>query len=60
VPKPSPELALSVLTEEGGNIRRTADRLLISRQQLYRLLEAVPDFDLEAFRKEIHNRRMAK
>ena len=59
VPKPSPEIALSILTEEGGNVRRTADRLLISRQQLYRLLEAIPDFDLEAFRKEIQDRRMA-
>jgi transcriptional regulator with PAS, ATPase and Fis domain len=51
VPKPSTELVLSVLGEEGGNIRRTADRLLISRQQLYRLLEAIPSFDLEAFRQ---------
>jgi transcriptional regulator with AAA-type ATPase domain len=58
VPKPSPELALSVLSEEGCNVRRTADRLLISRQQLYRLLETIPDFDLETFRKQTQNRRM--
>lgn len=57
VPKPSPELALSVLGEEGGNVRRTADRLLLSRQQLYRLLEAIPDFDLEVFRKKIQDGR---
>jgi transcriptional regulator with AAA-type ATPase domain len=57
VPKPSPELALGVLTEEGGNVRKTADRLLISRQQLYRLLEAIPSFDLESFREEIQKRR---
>ena len=57
VPKPSPDLVLSVLTEEGGNIRRTADRLLISRQQLYRLLEAIPDFDLETFRQSLQNGR---
>jgi transcriptional regulator with PAS, ATPase and Fis domain len=60
VPRPSPEFALSVLTEEGGNVRRTADRLLISRQQLYRLFESIPDFDLEAFRKELQDRPTGK
>ena len=54
--RPGAELILSILSEEGGNIRKTADRLLISRQQLYRHLEALPDFDLEAFRQGLPNR----
>lgn len=56
-PKPTPDAVLGVLTEERCNIRKAADRLMVSRQQLYRLLEAIPDFDLDAFRKEIQSNR---
>jgi DNA-binding NtrC family response regulator len=55
--KPSTETVLGVLAEEGGNIRKTADRLMLSRQQLYRLLEGVPGFDLEDFRKDLESKR---
>jgi transcriptional regulator of aromatic amino acid metabolism len=55
--KPSTEAILAALTDEGGNIRRAADRLMLSRQQLYRLLEAIPDFDIESFRKTLDERR---
>jgi len=53
VPKPTTEAVLGILAEEGGNVRRAADRLMLSRQQLYRLLESIPGFDLETFRKEV-------
>jgi hypothetical protein len=55
-PKPSAEEVLAVLTEEGGNVRRTADRLMLSRQQLYRLLESIPSFDMQEFRKRLETR----
>jgi transcriptional regulator of acetoin/glycerol metabolism len=49
--KPPPEAILATLKKEGGNVRRAAGRLGLSRQQLYRLLESIPDFDMESFRK---------
>jgi transcriptional regulator with PAS, ATPase and Fis domain len=52
----SPEVALTILGEEGGNVRRAADRLMLSRQQLYRLLETIPDFDLDTFRRGLQSR----
>jgi transcriptional regulator with PAS, ATPase and Fis domain len=59
-PRPTPEAALEALTQEGGNVRKAADRLLLSRQQLYRLLEGIPDFDLESFRKDLAARRLTE
>ena len=50
VGKPDAQTIMQVLGEEGGNIRRAANRLLLSRQQLYRMLEAIPGFDLENLR----------
>jgi transcriptional regulator with PAS, ATPase and Fis domain len=55
--RPSPEAILAALTEEGGNVRRAADRLRLSRQQLYRLIETIPDFDMETFRKSLENQQ---
>jgi transcriptional regulator of acetoin/glycerol metabolism len=55
--KPSPETILAALKKEGCNVRRAANRLGISRQQMYRLLESIPDFDMEEFRKSVEKQR---
>jgi hypothetical protein len=54
--RPSPETLLATLKKEGCNVRRAAQRLGLSRQQMYRLLESIPDFDLEDFRRTLGNR----
>lgn len=54
VGKPDPQAIMQVLSEEGGNIRRAANRLLLSRQQLYRMLESLPGVDLESLRNRSH------
>jgi len=55
--RPSPETLLATLKKEGCNVRRAAQRLGLSRQQMYRLLESIPDFDLESFRRSVENQR---
>ena len=55
--KPSPETILAALKKEGCNVRRAANRLGISRQQMYRLLESIPNFDMEEFRKSVEKQR---
>lgn len=49
--RPSPDTLLAALKKEAGNINRAAQRLGVSRQRMYRLLETIPGFDLESFRK---------
>jgi two-component system nitrogen regulation response regulator GlnG len=51
--RPPHEAILAALKKEGCNVRRAARRLGFSRQQMYRLLKSIPDFDIEAFRKSV-------
>jgi transcriptional regulator with PAS, ATPase and Fis domain len=51
--RPSPETLLATLMKEGCNVRRAAQRLGLSRQQMYRLLDSISGFDLEAFRNSV-------
>ena len=51
--KPSSEALLAALKKERCNVRQAAQRLGLSRQQMYRLLESIPDFDLGDFRKSV-------
>jgi transcriptional regulator of acetoin/glycerol metabolism len=53
--KPSADAIRAALKEEAGNVRRAADRLGLSRQQLYRQLESIPEFDMESFRKSLRD-----
>jgi transcriptional regulator of acetoin/glycerol metabolism len=55
--RPSPETLLATLKKEGCNVRRAAQRLGLSRQQMYRLLESIPNFDLGSFRTSVENQR---
>jgi hypothetical protein len=55
--KPSHEAILAALEKDGCNVRRAARRLGLSRQQMYRLLKSIPDFDIEDFRKSVENQR---
>ncbi len=47
------EALRAALREHGGNVSDAAKALGISRQKIYRLIEADPDLDLDAFRKRM-------
>ena len=45
------EALRAALREHGGNVSDAARALGVSRQKVYRLIEADPTLDLDAFRK---------
>jgi transcriptional regulator with PAS, ATPase and Fis domain len=51
--RPSKDALLTALKKERGNVNRAAQRLGLNRQRMYRLLEAIPGFDLDGFRKSV-------
>lgn len=57
--KPSVEAIRAALKEEGGNVKRAAHRLQISRQQLYRLVDSIPEFDMGSFRKGVKDEKQS-
>jgi transcriptional regulator with AAA-type ATPase domain len=51
IPDPDPEAFLAALRANGGNVKRTAEVLSISRSRAYRLMEKIDSLDLAAIRR---------